>query len=85
MNRDMDVKVEVLSMRSQVQCRISKINIEVCHGKVWGQHTEDMMEMHIEHNWSLSMPRKGHLSNPWEKEVIDLEWSRLIPSQGGWL
>ncbi|CAF4208609.1 unnamed protein product, partial [Adineta steineri] len=28
------------------------------------------------------MPRRGHLSNPQEKEVIDLEWSKVIPSQG---
>ena len=34
----MDVKAEVLFMRSQVQGRISKINSEVCHGKFQGQH-----------------------------------------------
>jgi hypothetical protein len=29
------------------------------------------------------MPQGGHLSNPQEKEVIDLEWIKLIQSQGG--
>ena len=45
--------------------------------------SKDMMEMHIEHNLSLSITRRGHLSNPREKEVIDLEWSKLSSSQGG--
>ena len=34
----MDVKVEVLSMGSQVRWRISKINSGVCHGKFKVQH-----------------------------------------------
>jgi hypothetical protein len=34
----MDVKAEVLSVRSQVQLRILKINIEVCHGKFQDYH-----------------------------------------------
>ena len=67
-------------MRSPVQWRISKINSGVCH-----INFKYMMEMHMEHNWSLSIPRRGHLSNPQEKEVIDLEWSKLISSQGGGL
>ena len=36
-----------------------------------------------EQNWSLSIPRRRHLLNPQKNEVIKLEWSRLIPSQGG--
>ena len=36
-----------------------------------------------EKNWSLSIPRKGHLLNLRENEVIESKWSRLIPSQGG--
>ena len=47
--------------------------------------SKDMMEMHLEPNWSLSIPRRRHLSNCRENEVIKLEWSRLIPTQGGWL
>ena len=82
----MDVKAKVMSMRFQCWWRNSKINSGVCHGKLWGQDIwKDMIEMHREQNWSLSIPRKGHLLNPQENEVIKLEWSRLIPSHGGWL
>ena len=66
-------------MRFQDLWRISKINSGVCHGKLRGQ------DISKEQNWSLSIPRKGHLLNPWENEVIESEWSGLIPSQGGWL
>ena len=80
----MDVKEKVLSVRFQYSWRISKINSGVCHGKFQGQDiSKDMMEMHIECNWSLSMAIKGHLFNPLEKEVIKSEWNKLILSQEG--
>ena len=64
-------KAEVLSMRFQEWRRISKINSGVCHGKLRGQDiSKDTIEMHREQNGSLLMPRKIHLLNPREKEVI---------------
>ena len=45
--------------------------------------SKDMMEMHLEPNRSLSIPKTRHLLNPRENEVIKSEWSTLIPSQGG--
>ena len=45
--------------------------------------SKDMMKMHLEPNGPISTPRKIHLSDPRENEVIQSEWSRLIPSQGG--
>ena len=42
-----------------------------------------IMEMHLEPNYSLSIPRRLHLLNPQENEVIKSKWSKLIPSQGG--
>ena len=45
--------------------------------------SEDMMKMHLKPNGPISTPRRIHLSHPWENEVIQSEWSRLIPSQGG--
>ena len=73
-------------MRFQDWWRVSKINNGVCHAKLRGQDiSKYMIEMHKEQNWSLSIPRKGHLLNPWDNEVIESEWNKLIPSQGGWL
>ena len=84
---NMDVKAEVLPLRSQVRGRISKKSIVkfVMESFEFNIFSKDKMEMHIKHNWSLSMPRRWHLSNPREKEVINLEWRKLIFSQGGWL
>ena len=45
--------------------------------------SEDMMKMNLESNGSISTPRRIHLSHPQENEVIQSEWSKLIPSQGG--
>ena len=75
----MDVKLEVMSVRFQDYWRISIINSGGCHRKLQGQ------DISKEQNLSLSIPRKGHILNPWENQVIKSEWSRLIPSQEGWL
>ena len=39
---------------------------------------KDKMEMHMEHNLSLSKPKGIHVSNPQEKENPDLAWSNLF-------
>ena len=44
---------------------------------------EDMMKMHFKPNGPISTPRRIHISHPRENEVIESEWSRLIPSQRG--
>jgi hypothetical protein len=44
---------------------------------------EDIMKMHFKPNGPISTPKRIHLSHPRENEVIQSEWSRLIPSQGG--
>ena len=45
--------------------------------------SEDMMKMNLEPNGTISTPKRMHLSHPLENEIIQSEWSRLIPSQGG--
>ena len=45
--------------------------------------SEDIMKMNLEPNGSVSNPRRIHLSHPRENEVIQSEWSILIPCQGG--
>ena len=45
--------------------------------------SEDMMKMHLEPNGPISTPRRIHLSHTQENELIQFEWSKLIPSQGG--
>ena len=82
----MDAKVEVLSMWSWFQWRNSRINSEVCQEIFkFNIFSKDKVEMHMEHNLSLSTPKGRHVSNSWEKEYIDLAWSKHISSQGGWL
>ena len=34
--------------------------------------------MHMDHNLSLSTPKGRHVSNPREKENLDLAWSNLF-------
>ena len=43
--------------------------------------SEDMMKMNFRPNGPILTPRRIHISNPRENEVIQSEWSRLIPSQ----
>ena len=81
-----DVKEEVLSMISQVRWRISKINSEICHGKFRGQH---IFKWHYGNAYrtqliTLNAKKRTSLQSSRE-EVIELEWSKLIPSQGRWL
>ena len=45
--------------------------------------SKEEMEMHIEHNLSLSTPKGRHVSNSREKEDIDLAWRKIISSKGG--
>ena len=40
--------------------------------------SKDKMKIHIEHNLSLSTPKGRHVSNPLEKENLDLEWINLF-------
>ena len=40
--------------------------------------SKDKMEMHMEHNLSLSTQKGRHVSNPHEKENHDLAWSNLF-------
>jgi hypothetical protein len=40
--------------------------------------SKDKMEMHIDHNLSLSTPKGRHVSNSWEKESPDIAWSNLF-------
>ena len=68
----MDVKAEVLSKKVQDGWRFSKLDGEVCHGKLRSQHTfwrydEDDLET----NGKIS--RRIHLSHPREDEVIKSE------------
>ena len=44
--------------------------------------SEDMMKMHLMLNGPISTPRRINLSHPRENEVIQFEWSKLIPSRG---
>ena len=45
--------------------------------------SKDMMKMISMPNGSISTLRRIYLSHPRENEVIQSEWSGLIPSQGG--
>ena len=79
----MDIKEEVLSKKVQDWWRSSKIDGEVCHGKLQSQHTfKRYDEDAFKQNGPIT-PRKIHCLHPHEKEVIQSEWSILIPSQGG--
>ena len=40
--------------------------------------SKDKMEMHMEHNLSLSTPKGRHVSNHRDKENMDLAWSNLF-------
>ena len=40
--------------------------------------SKDKMEMHMEHNLSLSTPKEKHISNSREKESPNLAWSNLF-------
>jgi hypothetical protein len=40
--------------------------------------SKDKVEMHMDHNLSLSTPKGRHVSNPREKENPDLAWSNLF-------
>jgi hypothetical protein len=47
--------------------------------------SKDRMETHMENNISLSTPKIRHVSNPREKENLDLAWSKPVSRQGGLL
>ena len=45
--------------------------------------SKDMMKMNFKTNGPMPTSRRKHLSHPRENEVIQSEWSKLIPRQGG--
>ena len=68
-----------LNSKEEIQGSLVKLVMKYFKFNIF---SKDKMEMHMDHNLSLSTPEGRHVSNPQEKGNLDLAWSNLFEVKG---